>query len=178
MESGVKLKEKKNAQFFLDITFQRGVLEIPELKIFDHSNFLLRNLIAFEQCYPDTRCHVTSYAAFMGCLLSTQEDARVLHLKGILINGTTKQEYGNGFFNQINIGAHYSSDRNYLGSLTEEIMKYHGKRHNRWRAGLKRNYCTNPWVILSVIVAFVLLLLAVTNTIVALLNRFKRSQTQ
>lgn len=174
MESGVKFRKKTNAQVFMDITFQRGVLEIPELKIFDHSNFVLRNLIAFEQCYPDTRFHITSYVAFMGCLLRTQEDARMLHLKGILINGTTKEEYANGFFSQINSGAHSSSDRNYLGSLTEEIMKYHGKRHNRWRAALTRNYCTNPWVIISVIVAFVLLLLAVTNTIVALLNRFKR----
>ncbi|XP_006658543.1 UPF0481 protein At3g47200-like [Oryza brachyantha] len=174
MESGVKFTKKKNAQVFMDITFQRGVLEIPELKIFDHSNFLLRNLIAFEQCYPDNHFHITSYAAFMGCLLRSKEDARILHLKGVLINGTTKGEYANGFFSQISSGAHSPSDRNYLGGLTEEIMKYHGKRHNRWRAALRRNYCTNPWVIISVIAAFLLLFLAVTNTVVALLSRFKR----
>jgi hypothetical protein len=164
MESGVKFRKKTNAQSFLDITFTGGVLEIPELRIYNYSNSLFRNLIAFEQCYPGTRSHVTAYAAFMDFLVRTVDDARLLHLKGILVNR---------FFSQISSGAHYTADRNYLGSLIQDVVAYYGKRRNRWRAALERNYCTNPWVIISVVAACVLLLLAVTNTVVALLNRLK-----
>ncbi|XP_066392032.1 UPF0481 protein At3g47200-like [Miscanthus floridulus] len=173
MESGVKFRKKTNAQSFLDITFTGGVLEIPELRIYNYSNSLFRNLIAFEQCYPGTRSHVTASAAFMDLLVRTVDGARLLHLKGILVNGTAKEEHVNRFFSQISSGAHYTADRNYLGSLIEDVVAYHGKRRNRWRAALERNYCTNPWVIISVLAACVLLLLAVTNTVVALLSRLK-----
>jgi hypothetical protein len=146
---------------------------LSTLRIYNYRNSLFMNLIAFEQCHPGIRSHVTAYAAFMDFLVRTVDGARLLHLKGILVNGTAKEEHVNRFFSQISSGAHYTADRNYLGSLIQDVVAYYGKRRNRWRAALERNYCTNPWVIISVVAACVLLLLAVTNTVVALLNRLK-----
>ena len=57
--------------------FNAGVLEIPVLHLYDNSEHLLRNLIAFEQTYPLTQGNITAYAIFMDCLVASLEDMRL-----------------------------------------------------------------------------------------------------
>ncbi|KAK1315796.1 hypothetical protein QJS10_CPA05g00250 [Acorus calamus] len=52
-EAGVKLVGKSNCSI-KDVSFKNGVLQIPTLFIDDSTTPHLRNLIAFEQCYPET----------------------------------------------------------------------------------------------------------------------------
>jgi hypothetical protein len=74
-EAGVRFRARVKAKTFLDVSFHGGgVLEIPPLQLYDSSEALFRNLIAFEQTYLDTPGHVTSYAIFMDCLIKTPED--------------------------------------------------------------------------------------------------------
>ena len=49
-QSGVKFKRSDKSPL-LDITFNNGILEIPQLKIYDVIEILFRNLQAFEQCH-------------------------------------------------------------------------------------------------------------------------------
>ncbi|KAM0889570.1 hypothetical protein ACQ4PT_027618 [Festuca glaucescens] len=56
-EAGVRFcARKRGALSFLDVSFRRrrGILEIPPLQLFDYSEPLFRNLVAFEQTYPTT----------------------------------------------------------------------------------------------------------------------------
>jgi hypothetical protein len=46
----VKFKRPEKSSS-LDIRFSNGILEIPQLKIFDQTEILFRNLQAFEQCH-------------------------------------------------------------------------------------------------------------------------------
>uniref|UniRef100_A0A6I9QM13 UPF0481 protein At3g47200 n=1 Tax=Elaeis guineensis var. tenera TaxID=51953 RepID=A0A6I9QM13_ELAGV len=91
---GVKFKRKEPADNFLDITFEwrkikvtplfcllklwlmfrSGRMEIPPLQIYDYTDALFRNLIAFEQCYFDTEMYITIYALFMDCIIDQAED--------------------------------------------------------------------------------------------------------
>ena len=77
-EAGIKFQTRKGASSFLDVRFSAGgVLEIPMLQLYDNSEHLLRNLIAFEQTYPLTQGNITAYAIFMDCLVASLEDMRL-----------------------------------------------------------------------------------------------------
>ncbi|KAA8541228.1 hypothetical protein F0562_025165 [Nyssa sinensis] len=58
-ESGIKFKNAKESTSVLDIKFGNGVMEIPPLTIEDHTECVLRNLIAYEQYYHGNNVSVT-----------------------------------------------------------------------------------------------------------------------
>jgi hypothetical protein len=159
-EAGVKFRTRKDAKSFLNLRFHGGVMEIPELELYDYSEPLFRNLIAFEQTYPFTPGHVTAYAIFMDCLVTSPEDMRLLHLSGVLVNQMNGERDAVGFFSRLCAEAHLASDHNYLAGVILEINGYQRSRWPRWRAALVRNYFSNPWVVISLFAA--IFLLAVT----------------
>ncbi|EHA8592502.1 UPF0481 protein [Cocos nucifera] len=163
--AGVKFREKKKPKSFLDITFKDGKMEIPPLRVYDHMGSLFRNLIAFEQCYFDTMTSVTIYAVFMDCIIDEAKDARLLHLKGILVNRLGTDEAMASLFNQLCNQIYYAADRNYLHNLFAEVNKYYNSDFHKWRAGLMRDYFKNPWTIISVMAAVLLLLLTIEQAV-------------
>ncbi|KAF7039719.1 hypothetical protein CFC21_049669, partial [Triticum aestivum] len=178
-EAGVRLCARKHgAASFLDVRFHQGNLEIPPLQLFDYSEPLFRNLIAFEQTYPATPGRITEYAIFMDCLVKTSEDLRLLHRSGVLVN------YMNGergdaamqFFNRLCAGVHTSAGRNYLAGVLEEVSRYQRGKWPRWRAALVSNYFTNPWVTASVFAAAILLAMTVLQTFYTVVGYYKPSK--
>jgi hypothetical protein len=172
-EAGIRFKMRKNATSFLDIKFARGVLEIPQLELDDFSESMFRNLIAFEQTYPDTAWDVSTYAFFMNCLVTSPEDMRILGLRGILVNHlNSRRSIAWRFFSDIVAQVHWSAD-NYLVGIMGAVNKYRDSRRHKWRAALVRNYFTNPWVIMSVLAALLLLALAVLQSFFTVYRHFK-----
>uniref|UniRef100_A0A0A8Z2Z2 Uncharacterized protein n=1 Tax=Arundo donax TaxID=35708 RepID=A0A0A8Z2Z2_ARUDO len=173
-EAGVRFRKRKNASTFLDIKFDfhSGVLEIPPLQLYDYSDALFRNLIAFEQTYPGTRFDITTYCVFMNCLINTREDMRILHLRGILVNMMNGEQDASRFFNRICSQVHFLSE-NYLVELMGNVSKYKDSRRHKWRAALVRNYFSNPWVAISVVAAVLLLGMAVVQTFFTVYPYFK-----
>jgi hypothetical protein len=177
-EAGVKFRARKDAKSFLDVRFHGGVLEIPELELYDYSEPLFRNLIAFEQTYPFTPGHVTAYAIFMDCLVTSPEDMRLLHLSGVLVNQMNGERDAAGFFGRLCAEAHLAADHNYLAGVILEINRYQRSRWPRWRAALVRNYFSNPWVVMSLFAAIFLLALTVMQSFFAAYSYFKPPKQQ
>ncbi|XP_024318822.1 UPF0481 protein At3g47200 isoform X3 [Brachypodium distachyon] len=173
-EAGVRFKKRKDTTSFLDINFDihSGVLEIPPLQLYDSSDKLFRNLIAFEQTYPGTRYDISTYAIFMDCLINTPEDMRILHLRGILVNQINGESDASRFFNRICSQVLWSN-KNYLKDLMLEVNKYSGSRLHKWRAQLVRNYFSNPWVAMSVVAAVLLLGMTILQTTFTVYPYFK-----
>lgn len=171
-EAGVRFRKRKNATSFLDIKFSRGVLEIPQVELNDSSESLFRNLIAFEQTYPDTPRDVSTYAVFMNCLVTSPEDMRILDLHGILVNHlNSKKGFAWRFFSDIVAQVHWSTD-NYLVGVMGAVNRYRDIRRHRWHAALARNYFRNPWVAMSVL-TMILLPMAVLQTFFTVYPYFK-----
>ncbi|KAK1319332.1 putative UPF0481 protein [Acorus calamus] len=139
IEAGVKFKVKENATSFLDVTFHDGVMEIPSLKLGDNSESQLRNLIAFEQCYPNTTSHVVFYAFFMDFLVNSPQDILILQHKEIILNWLSGEEEATQLFNQLVIQVNVNSRENYLSGLYNEVTIFCGLRRNKYRASLMRN---------------------------------------
>ncbi|CAL4980753.1 unnamed protein product [Urochloa decumbens] len=172
--AGVRFRARKGAASFLDVRFHGGILEIPALQLYDYSESLLRNLIAFEQTYPFAPGHFTAYAIFMDCLVTSPEDMRLLHHSGVLVNQMNGGERDAvGFFGRLCHEAHLASDRNYLSSVIGDINRYQMAMWPRWRTALVRSYFSNPWAAISLAAAVFLLALTVLQSFFAAYAYFK-----
>ncbi|KAK1282016.1 UPF0481 protein [Acorus calamus] len=92
-EFGVKFLGKGDCRFS-SVSFKDGVMEIPTIRIFERTMPTLRNLIAFEQYFPDTNNEVTFFADLMDALIDTPSDVKVLKDAGILkigLSNTTRK---------------------------------------------------------------------------------------
>lgn len=161
--SGIKFVKRESAKSFLDISFENGRIGIPPLHVFDYSKCLFHNLIVFEQCFADAGKYFTNYAKFMERIISSQEDARLLGLEGIVVKRHGTDEVVADLFKQHNSLIPYASDWNYLADVYRDANKYHKSSWRRWRAQLISNYFSNPWAGCALL-AMVLLFLLVAET--------------
>ncbi|KAJ6795090.1 UPF0481 protein-like [Iris pallida] len=169
---GIRFRKKDGSGSFLDVSFKDGVIEIPPLRVYDYTNSLFRNLVAFEQCYPDTSTCITVYTAFMDCIVDTAEDAKLLDLKGILANRLSTDAAVADLFDQICVPTRYASDRNYLADLFFQVTEYRESKWRRWRAQLSRDYFRSPWASVAVVAAVLLFLLTIEQSVFAAMSYF------
>ncbi|KAK1318550.1 hypothetical protein QJS10_CPB04g00999 [Acorus calamus] len=143
-EAGVNFKVKNNATSFLDVHFLRGVMNIPTLKLYDTSEPILRNLIAFEQCCPDTKCHVTFYAFFMDFLVNSPRDIMILQEEEIILNWLSGEEEAAHLFNRLGMEVACHLEEDYLSSVSVDVNRFYRMRRNKWRAMLLPQQTPRP----------------------------------
>ncbi|KAL6273893.1 hypothetical protein ACE6H2_024585 [Prunus campanulata] len=161
--AGIKFKTRE-AVSFLDVRFCNGVLEIPHIVIDDLLTHLLMNFVAFEQCYSYCSKHVTTYAAFMSCLIRTPADVSFLCDKNIMENYLGTDEEVVHFFQNLGKGVPLDVGEGYLWKLFKEVNEYHRNMwHVRW-AGFRSKYFNTPWSFLSALAAVILLVLTAIQT--------------
>ncbi|KAL6273888.1 hypothetical protein ACE6H2_024580 [Prunus campanulata] len=157
-QAGIKFKTRE-AVSFLEIRFCNGVLEIPHIVIDNLRTDLLMNFVAFEQCYSHCSKDVTSYAAFMSCLIRTPEDVSFLCDKKIVENYLGTDEEVVHFLKNLGKDVALNIGEGNLSKLFKDVNEYHRNMwHVRWE-GLRFNYFGTPWSFLSALAAVILLLL-------------------
>ncbi|GKV41371.1 hypothetical protein SLEP1_g48914 [Rubroshorea leprosula] len=160
-ESGISFR-KVTSPSILDVKFRRGTLEMPSILVKETTEPALRNLIRYEQCYSNCPPIVTSYSALLDNLINNEEDMEELSKSGILINclnpHDTIQSFKMLYHGALLKDFHYRK-------LCWEVNEYQQKLWPKWRAFYIRNYLAKPWAIFSQIVATILILLALLETI-------------
>ncbi|EEF37410.1 UPF0481 protein At3g47200 [Ricinus communis] len=162
-EAGIKFKKRKTDRFW-DIKFKDGVLRIPRLLVHDGTKSLFLNLIAFEQCHLDCGNDITSYVVFMDNLINSPQDVAYLHYCGILEHWLGSDAEVADLFNRLCQEVVFDINDSYLSQLSQDVNQYYNHRWNTWRASLKHNYFGNPWAIISLVAAVVLLALTFAQT--------------
>ncbi|XP_075668390.1 UPF0481 protein At3g47200-like [Castanea sativa] len=160
IEAGLKIKRGKSSSI-LDIKFDNGVLEIPQLQTDETTESLFRNIISFEQCYPNCEPRFTSYAILLDNLVNTTKDMDIL-CKNKIIRNWLNPEDAVPFFNKLYYNAYVKEI--YYQSLCKEVNIYCNRSWPKWRAILVRNYFNTPWAILSTTAAAILLILSFLQT--------------
>ncbi|XP_039139616.1 UPF0481 protein At3g47200-like [Dioscorea cayenensis subsp. rotundata] len=170
--AGVKFVKKGSATNFLDISFTNGTIEIPQVMLHDDTNTLFRNLIAFEQCYyPQTKNYITAYVFFMDYMINAAKDVEFFELKEIFINWLGTPDHAATLINDL---CHKIQDAggSFLQGSIQCVKIYYESRWHKWRAKLMRDYFDNPWAIVSLVAALILLLLTVEQSIFAAYSYF------
>ncbi|XP_048231928.1 UPF0481 protein At3g47200 isoform X2 [Ricinus communis] len=150
----------------MKITFKNGVLTIPPVKVLDNAESLLRNLIAYEQCDKNLENRITAYAAFLDNLINSKEDLEYLHQKKIITYYLSSEDvsaFFDGLYNEVHV------ERSLYTEVSKDINAYCRSHWPRWRIRLTRDYFNNPWSIISLIGAIMILVLTFLQTLYAIL---------
>ncbi|MCL7026993.1 hypothetical protein MKW94_007330 [Papaver nudicaule] len=166
--AGVTFKKGSKEVSFMDVKFgMDGIFEMSPIHIHDDSELIFRNLIACEQSYS-TRDNMTSYAVLMDSLIDSAEDVEILRKQGIItVHNLGCDEDVAKIFNKLRF--HTGAADNY-SKLNKEVMKYYRQSWHRWQASLKREYFGNPWTIVSLLAAVLLILLTIVSTVFGVLQ--------
>ncbi|XP_042482053.1 putative UPF0481 protein At3g02645 [Macadamia integrifolia] len=128
--AGVKFQKKdpsdspKTYLFDIEFDVNEGVLTIPTILIWDETELILRNLIAFEQGETCIE-YFTAYTAFMDGLIDTARDVELLEQKGIIINNIGSREDVVTLFNNLN--KHVVLREPYFSGIVKDLEEYHNK---------------------------------------------------
>lgn len=157
---------------FLDVKFEKGILEIPQISLYNHTMSNFRNLMAFEHCCPGAGNYITCYAAFMHRLISTHMDVAILQDNHIIEGYQGSHKDVVVFFNGLCCNLNYEKQFiNYekLEEVFKDLTKFCLSDQHRWRATLVRDYFSNPWAINFFIATFMLLSLKIIQTLFSVL---------
>ncbi|XP_016647196.1 PREDICTED: UPF0481 protein At3g47200-like [Prunus mume] len=171
-EAGVKFRSNTKAGSIMNIEFEKGVFcyfgykrgtfEIPHLSIGELTDPLFRNLIAFEQCYHHHSHEITSYAFLMDKLIASSKDMEFLCDKRIIDNWLSAEDGAKYFSKLCNDTV---LKKFYYEALCEEVNMHYKVKWYRWLEKLNRDYFANPWSVISLIAAAILLALTVVQTV-------------
>ncbi|XP_042489528.1 UPF0481 protein At3g47200-like [Macadamia integrifolia] len=168
--SGVKFEKGSEDGSLMDIKFNEGVYEIPPLCVGGYTEAFFRNLIAYEQQGYRGRHHVTSYAILMDYLINSADDVAFLRDREIIKNQLGEDKKVLSLFNNLCTGIF--ADEFYYGDLCDNVHAYYNRPCNKWKADFKRDYCSSPWAIISVVAAILLLFLTICSTVLTALPFF------
>ncbi|XLU56266.1 hypothetical protein S245_050914 [Arachis hypogaea] len=174
-EAGITFKKRKTDRFW-DIKFKDGILRMPRLLIHDGTKSLFLNLIAFEQCHLDCSNDITSYVIFMDNLINSPGDVGYLHYCGIIEHWLGSDAEVADLFNRLCQEVVFDINNSYLSPLSEDVNRYYNHRWNTWCASLRHNYFSNPWAIISLVAAVVLLLLTFAQTYYTIYGYYRPPQ--
>ncbi|KAG4151638.1 hypothetical protein ERO13_D04G078300v2 [Gossypium hirsutum] len=144
-EAGIEFRRVSSSSI-LDIRFRNGILEMPSLLIQETTETIFRNLISFEQCYPNCSPGVASYVILLSNLINTSKDLDILCGTGIIDNWLIPED-STKFFKALYHDS-YVKEFHYL-RLCENVNGYCHQWRSRWNAFYKHNYLGKPWAIVS-----------------------------
>ncbi|THG11373.1 UPF0481 protein At3g47200-like [Camellia sinensis] len=172
-DAGIKFEvveddDKPNLSIF-DIRFEHGHFKIPKFEVDDWTETFFRNIIAYEQhSSDDKQQYFTDYTYFMGLLINSKEDVKQLRSHGVLDNCLGDDEEVALMFNKLGHGT-IIEDQLYYAEMCSEVNAHCKRWWNKTKASLKRDYFKNIWVTVATMAAAFLLLLTITQTVIALI---------
>ncbi|XP_047962339.1 UPF0481 protein At3g47200-like [Salvia hispanica] len=178
-EAGIVFKKKPKVEGkdcgWLDITFEKRTLYIPELMISDETESLFRNMIAHEYYLSGSRPrYVSDYVFFLHCLMRSTKDVEVLRRCEVIRNWLGGDARVYEMVDRLGTNVFNSRVFSYEG-VFDGIHEHCEKKWNKWIAVLRRHHFNNPWTILSLVAAVVLLTATIVQTVFTVTSYYKES---
>ncbi|XAR69727.1 hypothetical protein NMG60_11001430 [Bertholletia excelsa] len=165
-EAGIKFVSRRNYVSFLDIKFDKGVLELPPITVCDLTTTLFLNCIAMEQCSEDTPSYFCTYIAVMSCLINSPRDVTSLFDDGIITNSSYNDTDVALLFKGLEENVPFNIRNCYLSKVFKDVEAYY---NGHWST-LKRTYFRSPWTSLPVVSAVLLLILSGIQAIMSIIS--------
>ncbi|XP_028787310.1 UPF0481 protein At3g47200-like [Neltuma alba] len=144
-----------------NFTHFKARLQIPELKIEDSTECVLRNLIAFEQCHYPNQPYICNYVSFIDSLIHTKDDVELLVEKEVIVHELGSDKEVATLVNSL--CKHVVTDKTCYGGLIDDLNKHYQRQWNRTMAALRLVYFRDAWRASSTLVATAVLVFTVFN---------------
>ncbi|OQU83591.1 hypothetical protein SORBI_3005G141000 [Sorghum bicolor] len=172
-EAGIQFR-KSNMENIHDVGFKNGVLSMPLFEVNDDTEAELLNLMAFEWLHPDANSYMRWYIAFVDKIIVSERDAALLRSQGIIANMVGSDKKVVEMFNTLTKLAVAPEPDSKLGEVIWMVNSHCEKRRNKWRASFMNTYLSNPWVFTSMVAAFILLVVALLQTVYTIVPFYTR----
>ncbi|XP_062157897.1 UPF0481 protein At3g47200-like [Alnus glutinosa] len=169
--AGIEIRMGEAASF-LEVKVENRVIEMPGIAMDDFMRYFLFNCVAYEQCHKRTTKHMSVYATFLHCLVNTESDFDYLYERKVFELGADAEL--TGFINKLGKDLVFDIHSCYLSKAFNDVNEFYRKRYYWKWATFKREYYNKPWLFISAFLAFVLLVLTITQTAFAILTYFKK----
>ncbi|XP_068309363.1 UPF0481 protein At3g47200-like [Pyrus communis] len=150
--SWVKFRPRKNAESFLDVSYQKRVLRIPPITINELTIAIFINCMAFELCHPHTAPLFTAYIAFMRCLINSNRDVQVLCAEGIIAGFSQSDHNLTELFTNLGEKVVLDIGDCYLSKQFRDVEAY----YSSCRGTFLRSCFGEPWSLASFVCALIL----------------------
>ncbi|XP_031501910.2 uncharacterized protein LOC116265456 [Nymphaea colorata] len=149
----------------------RPFLKLPHILINRDSDYIFRNMVAYEQRLVEDDNQpvqpVSSYLRLLSDLLLTAADARALTSQGIIDNQLGSLEDVVDFFKDLKLGDTYGIDM--LSKVRKDINEHCKSKGISCWADLRRTFFRSPWSYCSLVAVLILLTLTVLQVLYAML---------
>ncbi|KAG5222694.1 UPF0481 protein [Salix suchowensis] len=168
-QAGMKFQVTED-KCLVNITFEEGVLKLPRLEVDHRFEPLVRNIMAFEQCFKPFKAYVCNYIMFMDLLIDSAEDVDLLAENRIIHNLLGDNAALSDMINKLceTIPDTYTCYDDICG----EMNAYYENRSNRRKATLKLVYFPNVWRGTATVAAAILLILTLIQTVSSVISLF------
>ncbi|KAM7490256.1 hypothetical protein LguiA_033177 [Lonicera macranthoides] len=168
-KAGISLKGG-SGNTLLDIRYTKGVLEIPRLVVEESSEIVLTNIVVLENCLYTYDSYIRDYVFFMHMLMDTPKDAELLIQNEIIENCLGDSKAVVTLFNKVGYEVLINDSSYYFFDISEKINAYRIVTRHTWMATFKRDYCSTPMRIASTIVAVLLVVLTLMQTVTSFIQ--------
>ncbi|QCE02140.1 hypothetical protein DEO72_LG8g151 [Vigna unguiculata] len=131
---------------------------LPRIGLDVNSGVFLRNLVAYEASVASGTLVITRYTELMNGIVDSEEDARVLREKGIIVNHLKSDEEVAKLWNGMSKSLRVSRVRE-LDKVIEDVNKYYNCRLKVKVVKFMKSYVFSSWQFLTFLAAICLLLL-------------------
>ncbi|XP_057443406.1 UPF0481 protein At3g47200-like [Lotus japonicus] len=136
-------------------------LQIPQFKVKQTTECVLRNLIALEKCHYSDQPFICSYVFLIDSLINSNLDVAFLVEKEIIVNelGSNHElaEMTNGLCKNVVV------THNYYGNISKKLQHHYYNSWKRSMGGLKSLYFRDAWRFSSTVVGVVVFIFAILN---------------
>ncbi|MCL7026763.1 hypothetical protein MKW94_001089 [Papaver nudicaule] len=172
-ESGIKFEKSTETCNLNDIWFKGHTLRLPVVVIDDTTESTLLNLMAFERFHVGAGNEITSYVCFMDNIIDSSEDVQILRSSGVLHNAIGSDKAVAKLFNELTKDVTPDPESWLEKEVQKRLDEYCRNKWHEWRANLSHTYFKNPWALLSLLAAVLLLALTISQTFYSIYGYYK-----
>ena len=168
---GISFKPFKSGTSVMKYHGRKLQLHLPRLIVYEGTEDVLRNLIAYEQASKEGG-EFTMYVVIMDSLIDTTEDLAILTKARVIVNHLGSDQKLVKMWNKMckNVVTIRSCKR--LDDMTHNILKHYREPLRSMYVEFREKFFSRPWLTASVISAILLLVLTLLQTVYAIVGYY------
>ncbi|RWR93814.1 UPF0481-like protein [Cinnamomum micranthum f. kanehirae] len=186
--AGLKFEKSETpANRSMDVLFdeRRGLLSLPFICVDEITEAWFLNLMALERCEVMESNGVSSYISFMGMLIRSAQDVKLLRKHGIIIDNKLEKNdkaiaklFAELATNPVNSSDDSLYERRYaLHEWSASSRRKLNVRFAEWGSSFVETYCKNPWSAIGLVAGIILLIATLAQTYCAVLQLYQNDDS-
>ena len=171
VEAEVKFKVSSSLCLLdLKFNFEYGLLKMPLLVINNHTEALIRNLMALELFCHREKKYIMDYFYILNILINNTKYMDLLCNNGIVVNYLSDNKAAKSMVKNLCTNFSWSCMNSDYNNICRELNAFYEKPLHMWKAFFKHEYFSTPLKVASSIPGLILLVLTLLQTVFAILQ--------